>query len=113
MCQILLEETSDSPLSDPAGAEDGLIAVHTLAIDSPARQTTNGEGVICSICFFATNMKKSFIGIADTNAGSSEPIQPDAVDASSAVPPLLTEAITEKVLYLLCHPLFDKPIQPS
>ena len=56
LCQILLEETLDSPLSDPAGAEDGLVAVHTQAIDSLARQTIDGEGVTCSIRSFATNM---------------------------------------------------------
>ena len=56
MCQILLEETPDSPLSDPVGADDGLAAVHTQATDSPAQQTTDGEGVTCSIRFFATNM---------------------------------------------------------
>ena len=56
LCQILLEETPDSPLSDPAGTEDGLVAVHIQAVDSPARQTTDGEGVTCSICSFATNM---------------------------------------------------------
>ena len=56
---------------------------------------------------------KAFLVIIDTNVGSSEPIQLDVVDASSAVPPLPIEAIAEKVLYLLCHPLFDKPIQTS
>ena len=56
MCQILLEETPDSPLSNPTGAEDGLVAIHTQAVDSPAQQTTDGEGVTCSIRFFATNM---------------------------------------------------------
>ena len=54
--QILLEETLDSPLSDPAGPKDGLVAVHIQAVDSPARQTTDGEGVTCSIHSFATNM---------------------------------------------------------
>ena len=53
---ILLEETLDSPLSDPTGVEDGLIAVHTQAADSLARQITDGEGVTCSICSFTTNM---------------------------------------------------------
>ena len=43
-------------LSDLAGAEDGLVAVHTQAVDSLARQTTDGEGVTCSIRSFATNM---------------------------------------------------------
>ena len=56
MCQILLEETPDSPLSNSAGAEDGLVAVHTQVVDSLAQQTTDGEGVTCSIRFFATNM---------------------------------------------------------
>ena len=56
MCQILLEETSDSPLNDLAGAEDGLVAAHTQAVDSLARQTTDGEGVTYSIHFSATNM---------------------------------------------------------
>ena len=49
-------ETPDSLLSDPADADDGLAAVHTQAVDSLARQITNGEGVTCSICSFATNM---------------------------------------------------------
>ena len=56
MCQILLEETPDSPLSDLAGAEDGLVAVHTQVVDSLARQTTDGEGVTCSSRFSTTNM---------------------------------------------------------
>ena len=41
-----------------------------------------------------------FLDIADTNAESSEPIQPDVTGASLAVPPLQMEATTEKVLYL-------------
>ena len=53
---IHFEETLDSPLSDPAGTEDGLVAVHTQAVDSPAQQITDGEAVTCSICSFATNM---------------------------------------------------------
>ena len=56
MCQILLEETPDSLLSNPAGAEDGLVAIHTQVVDSPVWQTTDGEGVTCSIRFIATNM---------------------------------------------------------
>ena len=42
--------------------------------------------------------------IADTNVESSEPIQPDAISASLAVPPFQTEATAEKVLYPLYHP---------
>ena len=41
---------------------------------------------------------KIFLDIADTNAESSEPIQPDVTSASSAPPPLQIEATTEKVL---------------
>jgi len=36
---------------------------------------------------------------ADINVESLEPIQPDIIGASSVVPPLQTEAITEKVPY--------------
>ena len=56
---------------------------------------------------------KPFLVIADTNAGSLEPIQSNAIGASSVVPPLQMEATIEKVLYLLRHPLCDKPIQTS
>ena len=36
---------------------------------------------------------------ANVNVESSKPIQPDIIGASSVVPPLQTEAITEKVPY--------------
>ena len=52
--------------------------------------------------FYCNNHElKIFLAIADTNVGSLEPIQPDVIGASSAIPPLQTEAITEKVLYPL------------
>jgi len=56
LCQILLKETPNSLLSNLAGAEDDLIAAHTQVVDSPARQTTDGEGVTCSTRSFATDM---------------------------------------------------------
>ena len=40
---------------------------------------------------------------ADTNVESLEPIQPDTIGASSAVPSSQIEAIPENVLYLLHH----------
>ena len=45
-----------------------------------------------------TWIKKLFLVIADTDARSLEPIQPDVIGASSVVPPLQIEATTEKVL---------------
>ena len=45
--------------------------------------------------------KKSSLMFADTNVESSEPIQPDIIGASSAIPSLQIEATTEKVLYPL------------
>ena len=56
---------------------------------------------------------KIFLDIADTNVESSEPIQPDITGASSTVPPLQTEATTEKVLYLFHHSFCYKLIQTS
>ena len=50
---------------------------------------------------------------ADVNVESSEPIQPDITGASSDVPPLQTEATTEKVLYLFHHSFCYKLIQTS
>ena len=69
-----------------------------------------------SLLSFCSNHElKILFDIADTNVESSEPIQPDITGASSAVPPLQTEATTEKVLYPLCHPfvinLFKPPNQ--
>ena len=61
---------------------------------------------------FCNNYELKF-DIADTNVESSEPIQPDVIGASSAVPPLQIEAATEKVLYLLRYPLCDKLSQTS
>ena len=40
---------------------------------------------------------------ADTNIKSLEPIQPDTIGASSAIPSSQIEAISEKVPYLLYH----------
>ena len=57
-----------------------------------------------SLLFFCNNYELKF-DIADTNIESSEPIQPDAIGASSAVPSFQIEATVEKVLYPFCHPL--------
>ena len=60
--QILPEETSmqdrepNSPLNDPVDVEGGLVAVNTQTVDSLVRQTTDGEGVICSIYLSAASM---------------------------------------------------------
>jgi len=39
--------------------------------------------------------------LADADVEISEPIQPNIIGVSSAVPPLQIEATTEKVLYLI------------
>ena len=60
--QILPNETHvqdwepDSPLNDPVDVEDGLVAANTQTVDSPVRQTTDGERVICSIYLSVVNM---------------------------------------------------------
>ena len=49
----------------------------------------------------------------DINVESSEPIQPDTIGASSAVPSPQIETTQEKVLYPLHRLSYYKPIQPS
>ena len=46
----------DSPLNDLVDVESGLVAANTQTIDSPVRQTTDGEGDICSIYLSVVNM---------------------------------------------------------
>ena len=60
------------------------------------------------LSFYSNHELKIFLDIADTNVESSEPIQPDITGASSVVPPLQIEVITEKVLYPLHHPFCYK-----
>ena len=65
------------------------------------------------LLFFCNNHElKVLLDIADTNAKSSEPIQPDVISASSVVPTLQIE-VSKKVLYLLHHPFCYKLIQSS
>ena len=45
----------DSPLNDPVDVEGGLVAANTQTVDSPVQQTTDGEGLICSIYLSAVN----------------------------------------------------------
>ena len=60
--QILPNETPvqdwepDSPLNDPVDVEGGFTAANTQTVASSDRQTTDGEGVICSIYLSAVNM---------------------------------------------------------
>ena len=49
----------------------------------------------------------------DTNVESLEPIQPDTIGASSAIPSSQMEAISEKVPYLLHHLSYYQLIQSS
>ena len=56
---------------------------------------------------------KFFLMFADVNVESPEPIQPDISGASSVVPPLPTEATTEKLLYLFHHSFCYKLIKAS
>ena len=51
--------------------------------------------------------------LVDVNVESLESIKLDITGASSVVPPLQTEATTEKVLYPLRHPFCYKLIQTS
>ena len=64
-----------------------------------------------SLLFFCNDYELK-CDIADTNVESSEPIQPDAIGASPAVPPLQIEA-SEKVRYLLNHPFCYELTQTS
>ena len=66
------------------------------------------------LLFFCYNHElKIFLDITDTNAESSEPIQPDVTSASLAISSLQMEATTKKVLYLFHHLFFYKLIQIS
>ena len=62
--QILPNETPmqdrepDSPLNDPVDVEGGLVVVNTQSVDSLVRQTTDGEGVICSTYLSIVNMNQ-------------------------------------------------------
>ena len=96
--------------SDCLLIENNPAVADAQTVDSPVQHTTDGMKVICLAHFFATNMnKKSFLVIAYTNARSLEPIQPDAIGASSVVPSFQIEATTEKVLYPLCEKLIQTP----
>ena len=46
----------NSPLNDPVDVEGGLVVVNTQSVDSLVRQTTDGEGVICSTYLSIVNM---------------------------------------------------------
>ena len=60
--QILPDKTPmqdrepDSPLNDPVDVEGGFATANTQTVDFLDRQTTDGEGVICSIYLSAVNM---------------------------------------------------------
>ena len=67
-----------------------------------SKHTTDGKKIIYIFYPSAITMSsRSSLTFADTNVESSEPIQPDIIGASSAVPSLQIEAATEKVLYPL------------
>ena len=65
------------------------------------------------LSFYNNHELKLFFDIADTNAESSEPIQPDVIGASSVIPSPQIEATVEKVLYPPHHPFCYKLIQTS
>ena len=46
----------NSLLNDPVDVEGGLVAANTQTVDSPVWQTTDDEGVICSIYLSIVNM---------------------------------------------------------
>ena len=56
---------------------------------------------------------KFFLMFGDVNVESQELIQLDITGASLAIPPLKTEATTNKVLYLFHHSFCYKLIQTS
>ena len=58
-------------------------------------------------------IEKSSLMFVDTDVESSEPIQLDTIDASSAVPSSHIEEILEKVQYLLHHLSYYELIQSS
>ena len=58
-------------------------------------------------------IEKSSLMFVDTDVESLEPIQPDTIGASSAIPSYQIEAIPEKVPYLLHHLSYYQLIQSS
>ena len=62
---------------------------------------------------FCNKYELRILMFADTNVESLEPIQPDIIGASLAVPSSQIEAIPEKVPYLLHHLSYYQPIQSS
>ena len=85
-------------------------AVGVQTADFPIRHTPDGKEIICLFHRDDHELKISSV-IADVIAGSLEPTQPDVIGVLSAVPSPPIEAATEKVPYLLCRSLRDKPSQ--
>ena len=50
------DQEPDSPLNDPINVEGGLVVINTQSTNSPVRQTTDGEGIICTTYLSAANM---------------------------------------------------------
>ena len=85
-----------------------MVGVQTA--DPPIRHTPDGKETIRLFHCDDRELKISLV-IADAIARSLEPTQPDVIGVLSAVPSPPIEAATEKVPYLLCRSLRDKPSQ--
>ena len=87
---------------------NSMVGVQTA--DFPIRHTPDGKEVIRLFHRDDHELKISLV-IADAIAGSLEPTQLDVIGVLSAVPSPPIEAAMEKVPYLLCCSLCDKPSQ--
>jgi len=107
------QESGSPPIdNDPVDVEnDPTVDTHT--VDSPVQHTTDGKKIIYPFYLFAMIMNLKKLILVDTNVENSEPIQPDITDASSVVPSLQIDAITEKVLYPFHRSFRHKLIQSS
>ena len=100
--------------SDSLPIENDPVGIVIQTIESPVQQITDGKKII--YLFYLLQpiwIEKSSLIFVDTNAESSEPIQPDTIGASSAFPSPLIETTTEKVLYSLHRLSSYKLIQSS
>ena len=104
------QESDSSPIgNDPIDiGNNPVVGVQTA--DPPIWHTPDGKETIHLFHHDDRELKISLV-IADVIAGSLEPTQPDVIGVLSAVPSPPIEAAMEKVPYLLCRSLHDKPSQ--
>ena len=99
------EQKSDSP-----PVENDPIDVDTQTVDPPVQQTIDGKKVIYLVYLPTTIIIFWNISLMSANniTESLEPIQPDTIGASSAIPSPQIETTLEKVLYLLILLIFKQ-----